>query len=305
MGIFNKKKKSQNVDNSSVEVLQQDLSIEDGNSGRVFIVHLLMEEKCTMPDKEYMTEVMNKHLGNVKCFMHDNKMASFSVMNRITQFKDGSMPASLMITECFEIEKPLLDNIGESQLWDCPNGKEILATCKYHVIANDMLAGGLESQDRAEMLVEYIEALVEMYPECKAVLIDNSGKMLSRESILSCDMPKNRKYINYAVNVRYFTIQGTEDMLVDTIGMSTLYLPELQYHFHGMNPDEVVNHAYNVLSYIYDSNNSIKSGDTIDGIEGGMMSQNVQWKVRYENSLIQPVREVLDVNMNEYAAGQR
>ena len=38
---------------------------------------------------------------------------------------------------------------------------------------------------------------------------------------------------------------------------------------------------------------------------GDVMSQNVQWKVRYENSLIQPVREVLDVNTNEYTAGQR
>lgn len=287
------------------EVLQQDLSQKDGNQGRVFIAHLLMEDMCDMPNKEYMLEVMNKHLGDVSCFMKDDKVASFAVQNRVVEYKDGSAPAMLMVMGCSEIEAPLLDNIGVSQLWDCPDGSEILDKCRYHVAAVDMLAGGLEYQERAEMLAEYIEALVEMFPTCKAVLIDNSGKMMSRESILSCEMPKNRKYINYAVNVRFFKIQGTDDMIVDTIGMSTLYLPDLQYHFHGVDPDAVVNHAYNVLSYIYDEDNPIKPGDHIDGLKDGRMSPEVQWKVQYEESLIQPVREVIDFNMNEYAAGRR
>ena len=32
-------------------------------------------------------------------------------------------------------------------------------------------------------------------------------------------------------------------MLIDTVGMSTLFLPDLQYHFHGMDPNWEVNHA--------------------------------------------------------------
>jgi len=94
-------------------------------------------------------------------------------------------------------------------------------------------------------------------------------------------------------------------MLVDSLGMSTLFLPDLQYHFHGMDPDSVINHAYNVLSYIYANENPIKSHDHIDGIKDGRISQDVQWNVQYENSLIQPIREVLDVNMGEYASGIR
>lgn len=114
------------------------------------------------------------------------------------------------------------------------------------------------------------------------------------------------RFIHYTVNVRFFNIQGTDDMIVDSLGMSTLFLPDLQYHFHGMAPNEVVNHAYNVLSYIYDNNNPIKNGDHIDGLVDGNVSQNVQWNVQYENSLIQPIREVIDINMQqEYAAGNR
>ena len=155
------------------------------------------------------------------------------------------------------------------------------------------------------MLVDYIEALAEMFPTCKAVVFENSKKMFTRDAILNCNIPKESKFIYYAVNVRFFNIQGSEDMIVDTLGMGTLFMPDIQYHFHGMEPNAVVNHAYNMLSYIFDNNNPIKSGDPVDGLKNGQMSMDVQWRVQYEDALIQPVRLVIDVNMGEYASGKR
>ena len=177
--------------------------------------------------------------------------------------------------------------------------------CKYQVIATDMLAAGLEYRDRANMLMDYMEALVEMYPECEAVYFPGAGKMFTAEQIRNHEIPRESRFIYFAVNVRFFNIQGTEDMLEDTLGMSTLFLPDLQYHFHDMDPNWVVNHAYNVLSYIYDNDNPIESQATIDGITDGNMDRTVQWKCQYENALIQPTRGVLDICMNEYAAGER
>ena len=214
-------------------------------------------------------------------------------------------PPMLMLTNCFEIPNPILNDLERTQTWDCANSAEILEKCKYQVLANDMLAACLPYKDRADLLVDYIEALVEMFPTCKAVVFDNSKKMFTREAILNCSVPKEQRFIYYAVNARFFNIQGTEDRMVDTLGMSTLFLPDLQYHFHGLNPDDVVNHAYNLLLYIYDNDNPIKPGDHVDGLKDGMMSRDVQWNVQYENSLIQPIREVIDINTGEYASGKR
>ena len=94
-------------------------------------------------------------------------------------------------------------------------------------------------------------------------------------------------------------------MLIDTVGMSTLFLPDLQYHFHGMDPNWVVNHAYNAASYILANDNPIEDGETVDGIVDGQMSREIQWKCRYEDSLIQPPRGVLDIHMGKYASGGR
>ena len=60
-----------------------------------------------------------------------------------------------------------------------------------------------------------------------------------------------------------------------------------------------------MLSYLYDQENPVEDGDRIDGLRDGSMSPDVQWKVRYEDSLIQPVREVIDIDTGEYASGER
>ena len=93
--------------------------------------------------------------------------------------------------------------------------------------------------------------------------------------------------------------------MVDTLGMGTLYLPDIQYHFHGMDPNWVVQHAYNIADYILSNDNPIKPGDSIDGIVNGRITQEVMWRCQYENALIQPMREVIDIYMNEYASGNR
>ena len=300
MGIFGSGKKEKQEKN----VIQQDLSQKE-QPGLVFVMHLFMKEPCKMPEKDFMTEVMKKHLGDVDCFCYDDKVAGFAPKKYQVEFKDGSMPPQLMIMDCIKTEDFQIDEITRSQMWDCPESDEILSECKYHVVATDMLAGGMEYKDRADMLMDYMEALVEMYPTCVAVMFQTSGKMFTRDKIINHQIPRERRFLYFAVNVRFFNIQGTDDMMVDSLGMSTLYLPDLQYHFHGMDPNWVVNHAYNMLSYIYDNDCPIKSGETIDGVENGELSRNVQWKCQYEDSLIQPSRPVLDVCMGELAAGKR
>ena len=62
-----------------------------------------------------------------------------------------------------------------------------------------------------------------------------------------------------------------------------------------MDPNWVVNHAYNAASYILEHDNPIGDGETIDGIENGRMSREIQWKCQYEDALIQPPRGVVDI----------
>lgn len=105
--------------------------------------------------------------------------------------------------------------------------------------------------------------------------------------------------------MRFFNIQGKEDKLVDTLGLYAIGLPDVQYHFHNIDPNDIVSHAYNVALYIFSKNAPVKNGETIDGLEDGRMSSTVRWRCQYEESLIQPVREVMDICPGEYASGTR
>ena len=168
-----------------------------------------------------------------------------------------------------------------------------------------MLAAALPALERANLDADFLEALAELYPTCEAFYFQSCGKLFLAEAVRSHQIEGSDRFIRFGVNVRFFNIEGTEDMLIDTVGMSTLFLPDLQYHFHDMDPNWVVNHAYNVASYILEHDNPIQDGETIDGVADGQMCREIQWKCQYEDALIQPPREVLDIHMGNYASGGR
>ncbi len=285
--------------------LEQDRFEQGDRPGGPFIMNLFFREYRDLPDSAEALKIMTKHIGQTEATSKEKNILGFAAKEYEVQYKDGKVPPLLMITECTD-EPYEANEIKRSQFWDCKESEEIFSDCKYRIIAVDMLAGGMNYKERADMLIKYLYALMEMFPECEAVIFENSGKMFTRENIVDCTIPDEDKFIYFAVNVRFFNISDTNgDMIVDTLGMSTLLLPDLQYHFHGINPDFVVNHAYNMLSYIFENDCPIKNNDYADGIKDGKMSREVQWKCRYEDSLIQPIRLVIDVDTGEYASGGR
>lgn len=313
MGLFSKKKTNETParqDQGQQQTPEQKQPEMDPTvrPGGVFLMQLLMKERCDMPSTEQMTAVLSKHLGTVEAMGGRNVFAGFFAMDHQAKFKDGKQaPISLMINECDEFQADQqIDEMQRSQMWDCKNDRDrILSQCRYHVLANDMLGGGLPSQERANMLMDYLEALVELYPSCEAVYFRNSGKMILADTIRQKQVTGLTRYIKYAVNARFVNIKGTEDSLVDTLGLSLLYIEDLQYHFHDMEPGWVVEHAYNMALYLLQNDAPIKDGDTIDGMSDGRIVQDIQWPCHFENAMLKPDRAVLDVCMGEYAAGKR
>ena len=309
MGLFSnfKKKKPQDTRQEAKEELEKfDSTIRPGG---VFMVQLLMKEKCDVPTAKGMTEILSKHLGKVEAFGDQNKekgFFSFAAWDYQSEFSDAKVPVQLSIMGCEPFQADRIDEMKRSQMWNCQEDRDrILSECKYAVTSVDMLGGGLKAQIRANMLMDYLEALLELYPTCEAVYSLNSGKLILADTIRSGQVKGLDRFIQYCVNARFFNINGTNDHVVDTLGLSLLYIEDLQYHFHDMDPNWVVGHAYSMASYILSNDCPIKNGDTIDGIADGRIVQDIQWKCCFEDSLIGPKRPVLDVCMGEYAAGER
>lgn len=313
MGLFSKRKKTnsdQPEDTRRQEAIESLKKFDPAvRPGGVFMVKLLMKEQCTMPTTERIREVLSQHLGKIEGFEESSKEKGFYsgfAMDYHSKFSDREVPVQLSILGCDPFDADKIDDMQRSQMWDCQEDRDrILTECKYAVLANDILGGGLKSQTRANMLMDYLEALLELFPSCEAVYFINTGKLILADTIRNKEVQGLNRYIRYYVNVRFFNINGTNDHVIDTLGLSLLFIEDLQYHFHDMDPNWVVNHAYNMASYILNNDRPIKDGDTIDGIAGGQLAQDIQWQCHFEGSLIGPDRSVLDVCMGEYAAGNR
>ena len=290
---------------SKEEILEQDLS-EKSSRRNNFGIRLLFEELTEFPDIKFMLKVMSKKLGKTESPMHSDNLVIFTAQKYAIQTSDeGFPPPQLLLMKCTEIDEPLMDPVAESQTRNCPESKEIMNRCRYQIVASDMLTSVLDTANRTKLITRYTEALAEMFPTCQAILFDNSKKIHTRKSIIHCSVPEPIRFVYYAINVRFFRIGETSDFLVDTLGMDTLFRPDLQYHFHDLDPNLVINHAYNMALQLLSSEEEIESGDTVNGIEDGEITDNVRWKVQYEDSMIQPSRTVLDVNTGRFASGNR
>jgi len=309
MGLFKKKKPQQPEPRQSSPVKEMDASIRPGG---VFMVQLLMKEPCEPLSMDRMTEVLTRHIGAVEAAKPTEKMsgfmegvAVFAATEHVSRFSDGHVPVQVCIMPCDTFHPETIDEMQRSQMWDVGDARDrILTECKYCIFASDLLGGALETLERADFLMDYLEALVELYPSCEAIYSPNSGKLIFADTVRNREAEGPDRYIQYIVNPRLFNISGTRDHVVDTLGLSLLYIEDLQYHFHDMDPNWVVGHAYNMASYLLNNGCPIKEGDTIDGVADGQLDQSIQWKCHFEDALIQPARAVLDVYMNEYAAGE-
>lgn len=275
--------------------------------GAPFMIQMLFKSAVSMPDKAWMRSVLERHLnGRVASFGDDSAVACFAALEHLAKFKDVTVPVQLMVMECMPFDGTTMDEFIVRQMWDCPADRDrILRECRHQVLAVDMLGAGLPTIERANLDMDFLDALAEIYPTCEAFYFPNCRKLFLADDVRHHGLNGVNRFIQFGINVRFFTILGTDDMVVDTVGMSTLFLPDLQYYFHDLDQNAVVTHACHLASYILKNDNPIKDGDMFVGMENGHMTHTVKWECHYENAIVLPPRAVLDVHTGPFASGGR
>ena len=100
-------------------------------------------------------------------------------------------------------------------MWDCQEDRErVFRECRRQVAAVDMLAAVLPVLERADLGMDFQEALAELYLTCEAFYFQNCGKLLLLEDVRSNQIEGSNRFIRFGVNVRFFNIQGTEDIRI-------------------------------------------------------------------------------------------
>jgi Domain of unknown function (DUF4261) len=172
-----------------------------------------------------------------------------------------------------------------------------------------MMSAGLEYRERLELFQRVLAATLQTASPL-AIHWQPTGQCVKPEAFLEAVTREGYRHpLPGAINVRFYRISGyaaqaetkAEDMLADTLGLAALGLPDLQCHFRRLDPNGVVRVLYNAACYLFEKGPVIQDGHTLAGPNPGE-----KWRCRYENALLGPEREVIDVNPGPpYAAGQR
>ena len=187
-------------------------------------------------------------------------------------------------------------------MWNVKDANGLLSSCTYAVRLADDNALTMEYKQRGKMLTQLIEAGLALYPDSAAVYVPASGRLMTAAQVRENPARGGDRFLYLCVNTRLFSISGTSsDMMVDTVGLYLLGLPDIQYHFHSLNPNKVMKHAYSVASLLYSVGAVMKSGETIDGMDNYGISPEIRWPFQYEQALIEPPRVVMAITAGEYA----
>ena len=294
----------------SDKVLNQDTSEKVPERGEMMIAQLLFREKPAEVDRKKLEETLGKLIGEVEDVSQEKSPVNlmFSCREHIGHFANNENVPVLASYLVHEFGADHIDDLRRSQFWDFPGGETKIDEFKWCVGTFTMLQGGLHYKEQAELLLAQIDAALQCWPGCEAIYMSHSGKLTTPKDFEECKQyDLAGRFIRLAVNARFFRINGTEgDMIVDTIGFYAFGGADVQVHFRGLDPNHVVRYVYNIASYQFENEFPIKSGETVDSLDkNGNMQWEPQWKTQYEDSLIQPVRLVLDVNCGEFAAGTR
>ena len=279
------------------------------NISKSVAIELLFEEMPKRPTANAIFREARKIFGDINIINRDENDIEFSVDKFVAYNEDNTTsPVVLAMGNITDFDdKVAVSEFERTQIWNVVNSEELLSKYKYAVKIWDVNAQRQIPKERAIMLVDWLNVALKLYPKCQAIWIKSAGKLQLAQSIKNLKETGIVKYLYSMVNIRFFNVPNTNEFIVDSVGLANIGLSDVQFHFKGMNPNKVANLAYSLARYILNNDDiMIKDGDTIDGMnDEGKMTSEVQWICRYEDSLIEPLRPVLDIDTGKYAAGDR
>lgn len=251
------------------------------------------------------TKVLNeleKRCGRVDRLGNKDNLLLYAFPDHTIEYQDGRVPPQIFLTAPSEDKTQLDVDEALQQSWGWREAKDVVSTCRSPLLLTELMARRLPHKTRLGLFQNALEAVLTIAP-CQAIHWIPSQQIINPSTYLEARRSKDFHPLQFALNVRFYNITNGQhgEMLMDTAGLATLGLPDLQCHFRDLDPNEVARVLYNTAHYLYDKGDIIEDGHTVQGIK-----PNDRWKAQHEAALMKPEREVLDLNPRQpYAAGNR
>jgi hypothetical protein len=229
----------------------------------------------------------------------DNAFLIFHTEHAV-QYSDAKVPPQTAILASDRPTAPDAYAQEIQQSWRSRNAEELLCGTQESRLVTEMMAHALVPQDRVSLFHGVLQAMIEL-TKPDALVFKHSQQVIAPTDYLGA-CSQDPIFRPGSLNVRFFNITNSDgDMIMDTRGLEEIGLHDLQCHFRGLPCDDVARVLFNTAVYIFQNGAVIESGQTVTGTHPESM-----WRCQFENSLLEPQREVLDLDPGKpYAAGNR
>lgn len=263
-------------------------------------LHFSTEPKCDYAAiKSRAEEILGEELGSPDLSSAKDTLLLIHKTHPI-ELKDAVIAPQTVLLRA---NKPIqLEGYSDDiqQSWGFRDCSSMLSQSKHTILVMEMMAMSLSPVDRVRVFHGVLQAVIELTVPI-ALVFKHSQQVVRPKAYL--DHVEVAPILRPgSLNVRFFNISNSDgEMLMDTRGLSELGLHDLQCHYRDLDPNEVSKLLFNTGVYVFENGPVIESGNTVAGIEEGQ-----KWKCHFENALVSPEREVLDLDPGPpYAAGGR
>lgn len=220
----------------------------------------------------------------------------FFFKDHTVKFATGEVPVQVLVAKAGEGESNIDYEPALRQSWQFHNVRDVVAACPSRILVTDMMASGLEIHQRITLFQAALYVIVEaLRPQ--AIHFMRSQLFVDGDAYLA-NVPMSPGYDRLLgpLNVRLFNVEnGNEEAIVmDTLGLSALGLPDLQIHCRDLDVNQLAGMLYGTGHYIFENGDVIQDGNTLSGWE-----ESQRWKCRHEAALVEPRRVVVDINPGE------
>lgn len=272
-------------------------------------VELLFERRPKL-DVPRILASMRKSCPLAKAPSASEELIAFFHEDHWAQFTDGAVPVQTAIMPTDKSPDPERIEAAVQQSWSWPDARSVASRCEHVVLVNEMFGAMLDRKPRLHLFQTALAAIIEALP-CDAIHWVSSGQVISPKSFVDGIAEHGAgDPLTGAVNVRLFNIGGygsqhtpgsTGDMLMDSLGLEPFGLPDVQCHFRQVEATTMARVLFNTAAYLFHQGDVVEDGQTIPGL-----TQDQKWRCQHEASLVDPNREVLDINPGPgFAAGNR
>jgi hypothetical protein len=174
--------------------------------------------------------------------------------------------------------------LEQTWTWPREEAEARVDRSKARLVVMDVMSIGQPYQTRLHLVYEVAKALAKTTgPEVGCW--HPAGQMVAPERLT--DDP-----LGAALNVRLFRVENNpDDLVMDTLGLAALGVPDIQCQFHELEPGRVSGVLRRVGKYVFEKGDVIRDGDTVQGLE-----ETDKWTCRHEMALLPPERVVVDIN---------